>query len=383
MGFTVEKESGETLSNFIKRVCQQKKDNNKLFTWEDVAEYIKLQTGFDRREKYYRTERYLTLGENGELDMLTLLKMKKVEISDERTQANAYYRSLSREQTIKDIASDYADKMRGYKRVIPERREELLDSEKEAILQVSDWHFGYDIHNAWNTYSPEICKLRVRQLINTTVAKCRKEGVHTLHFVNLGDMVAGRIHQQIRIQSREDLVGQTMFVSEILAEMIGELSMYFEIKYYDCTDNHSRLEPNKKESLQLETMTRIIHWYLKQRFKDDDRITIYENEYGEDIITFSCNGHKVVGTHGDKDGATNVVDRLSGLTGNRYALCLTAHRHHFFGDEKNYTVLLSNGSLCGVDEFSVDHRLTSTPSQNLIITTPENVTEAIYRIILK
>jgi len=380
----IKKEPNEQLSDYIKRVCEYKKEHWKECSWEDVAECIKNEANFEKSEKWYRTERYLAMGVDADnIDKLTLLKMQKVAISDERTQVNAYYRSLSREQTFKDIASDWVEKLRFSKPLLTTREDLAEDTDKEAILQISDWHYGYDIHNAWNEYDPDICKRRVSELIEKVVSRCRTQNIRTLHVVNLGDLAAGRIHMQIRVQSREDLIGQTMYASEILAEALSELSRYFNVEYYDCTDNHSRVEPNKKESLQTETMTRIIHWYIKTRFDGNDRIHVNDNEFGDDIITFECNGHSVIGVHGDKDGATNVVDRLSGLTGRRYDLCLTAHRHHFFGDEKNYTVLLSNSSLCGADDFSIDHRLTATPAQNLIIATKENITDGIHRIILK
>lgn len=379
----IEKGQNETLVNYIKRICDYKRDNWNTVSWEDVSKTVEAQTGFKKSEKWYRTGQYEEMLNTDSLGELALLKMQKVAITDERAQLGAYYRAMSREQTFKEIAADCAEKLRYSKPLLVTREPLSKDSDKEAILQISDWHYGYDIHNAWNKYDTDICSERVGQLVAETINRCKRDNIATLHVVNLGDLVAGRIHLPLRVQSREDLVGQTMYASELLCEAISELSRYFNIEYYDCTDNHSRLEPNKKENIQTETMTRIVHWYIKTRFEKNDRVHINENEFGNDIITFECNGHKVIGVHGDKDGATNVVERLSGLTGRRYALCLTAHRHHFFGDEKNYTVLLSNSSLCGVDDFSVDHRLTAAPAQNLIIATKENITDGIHRIILK
>lgn len=383
----------ESLKEFIDRVVQYKANNWNSCTWQDVADTVFEMTGLQRSEKWYRCGLYadsnldMLVGEHHktsteESDAIMMLKMKKAEISDERMQVNAYYRALSREQTIMDIAREYAEKMCNAKPLIPA----VINNkwgEKEAILQISDWHYGYDINNAWNEYNPEICRRRVAELLEATKERCRKEGVKTIHVVNLSDLIAGKIHLQIRIQSREEVISQTMDVSEILAEFLTNLSQDFIVEYYDCTDNHSRIEPNKKESIQLETLTRIIHWFLITRLRNNSRIFINENKFGSDIITFECLGHSVIGVHGDKDGATNVVDRLTLLTQKHYDLCLTAHRHHFFGDEKNKTIHLSNGSLCGVDDFALDHRLTSFPSQNLIVASADNVAEGIFRIVLE
>lgn len=61
---------------------------------------------------------------------------------------------------------------------------------------------------------------------------------------------------------------------------------------------------------------------------------------------------------------------------------LTAHEHHFQADEKNRCIAIGNGTLMGTDTYAQKLRLSSTPSQNLIIVTEGNVTECIYRITL-
>lgn len=49
-------------------------------------------------------------------------------------------------------------------------------------------------------------------------------------------------------------------------------------------------------------------------------------------------------------------------------------------DENHECLRLSNGSLMGVDQYANDLRLTSKPSQNMIIVSEDDVTEAIYKI---
>lgn len=172
-----------------------------------------------------------------------------------------------------------------------------------------------------------------------------------------------------------------MQVSEILAELITDLSKLCPVNYYDSLDNHSRLEPQKSDAQDLETLCRMIPWYLQVRLKDNKRITICENEFGHDLITFECLGHKIIGAHGDRDPIKN-IDHLSMMTEQHYDLLLTAHLHHYSCDEKNRTIAISNSSLMGTDSYAQKLRLSSTPSQTLIIVTRENVTESIHRIIL-
>jgi len=173
-----------------------------------------------------------------------------------------------------------------------------------------------------------------------------------------------------------------MEVSEILAEfLMGLYNAGFAVHYYDCLDNHSRLEPNKKNSIDLESLTRITTWYLKERVSH--HIDIHDNVYGDDIITFRVKNFKIAGVHGDKDKPQQVVDNLSLMTHEKFDLILTAHMHHFSGDEKNEIVVVSNGSLMGTDEYAKGLRLSSTPSQNLIIVSNDNVVDDICRIIVR
>ena len=130
-------------------------------------------------------------------------------------------------------------------------------------------------------------------------------------------------------------------------------------------------------------MVRIIPWYLKQRLSRNTKIEICDNEFGADIITCQVLGHDVIGVHGDNDRPTNALEKLSLMTHKHYNMLCTAHLHHFSADEQHQSVVVSNGSLMGVDSYAEKLRLTSDPTQTLIIATPDNVCECIYRIVLK
>jgi predicted phosphodiesterase len=70
------------------------------------------------------------------------------------------------------------------------------------------------------------------------------------------------------------------------------------------------------------------------------------------------------------------------MTKQNFDLILTAHLHHFNADEKNEIVIVSNGSLMGTDQYAKDLRLSSIPSQNLILVTDKSVVDYIHRVIL-
>jgi hypothetical protein len=314
-------------------------------------------------------------------------KKERVKLSDERIQNNAYIRRLSREETIKEIALQTAREMNSKKLFSTDIPTALtLDTEEpcEGILQLSDWHYGINIDTFWNKFNTDVCKQRVNKLLIETLNFCDTFGVSRLHIVNLSDLICGRIHQTLRLQSRIDTITQIMEVSEMLAEFISTITMNgILVEYYDCLDNHSRLEPNKTDSLDLESLVRIVPWYLKERLKDNYNVRINSNQYDEDIIDFEVLGYKVCGVHGHKDKPGKVVEGLTLMTKQHYDLILTAHLHHFNTDEKNEVVIVSNGSLMGTDYYAKDLRLSSIPSQNLILVNNKSVVDYIHRVIVK
>ena len=118
--------------------------------------------------------------------------------------------------------------------------------------------------------------------------------------------------------------------------------------------------------------------------KDYDNIIICENGIDEDIIAFNVlDGKYTIGAvHGHKDRVQKVVSNLTCATKIDFDMILTAHYHHFSGDEQNEVIVLSNSSLMGTDNYSKNGRLTAKPSQNFIVVNENSVCDYIHRIVL-
>ncbi len=386
----------ETEQDYCKRLYSLKEILE--LTWDELADIINSELGYSYSSDKYRKDFYRVsknnFEDNSEIDYdaaelsdaikLSEMKLERTKLSDERTQINAMYRRIAREDTIKEIAASVASTINqkfGLRPIAANPYNKLqVNYDEEAILEISDWHYGIEIDNFWNIYNPEIAKARIEVLRDEVIKYLGLHKIHTLHVVNLGDLIAGRIHLQLRMNSRFDVITQIIEVSELLAQFVTDLSAFAEIHYYDTLDNHSRLEPNLKESIDLESLARITTWYLKDRLADNSNITIHGNTFGDDIITFEVLGHKIIAVHGHKDKPTKVIDNLSMMTQQHYDLVLTAHLHHFSAEEKNETVLISNSSLMGTDDYAEKLRLSSKPSQNLIIVSKENAAKCIYKI---
>ena len=387
----------ESFDDYRLRVYRMKQLGACALRWSDIAEMFGETYGVFNDESKWRKEAKEILISNVEnatssesdeddklKDLLLQLKKERVKLSDERTQNNAYVRILSREETLKEIALQTAREMSGKKLLSTPSMNDHTEGKCEGILQLSDWHYGIDVDTYWNKFNTEICRERVGKLLSETISFCKLFNIHRLHITNLSDLICGRIHLTLRLQSRIDTITQIMDVSEILAEFITELTDHgIFVEYYDCLDNHSRLEPSKGDSLDLESLVRITPWYLRERLKENAGVHINANYYDEDIIDFEVMGYKVGGVHGHKDKPGRVVDGLTLMTKRNFDLILTAHLHHFNADEKNEVVVVSNGSLMGTDYYAKDLRLSSIPSQNLILVTENSVVDYIHRVVLK
>lgn len=442
------KQSHETHSQYIGRICASKKQFN--LTWKDVQQICNKELGVVHSDSWYRkgykngdfdltifgTSGYVSVVTTDQVDKAyvdqkiqeatvttsassddccngdcencpdfleclytahetleeqqeelnnTLLELRKekVKVSDEKNQMRAYVRRIAREETIKEIASEFADKM-NKKYLLPAPAEaNRFNNEKqprEGILLLSDWHYGMVCDNAWNKFDPDICQKRVSTLLLRVCEQIQRNKLQKVTVLNLSDLIAGRIHTQIRIESRCDVITQTMEVSELLADFLNQLSLITKVDFYDCLDNHSRLEPNKNDSMDLESLVRIIPWYLRQRLSHNSQIRICDNEFSADIITCKVLSHDVIGVHGDHDSPINGIDKLSLMTHRHYDLFCTAHRHHMYCEEKNHCIIVGNSSLMGTDSYAEKLRLSCDPSQTLIIATEDNVCECIYRI---
>lgn len=375
----------ETINEYICRLGLAKKEEN--LVWKDIIELVYKEFGIRLtypavRFRYRRSIKNYTTVEYIPQKISDLYQLDKVR--QERLQLGNYYKVLSREETLKEIGIESAKLIAEKNPIISfTERKELYSTKDEGILLISDWHYGVNIDSYYNVYNTEVAKERIDKLYSRIKYYMALYDLSTLNVINLGDMIAGNIHLPLRLHSQIDVMTQILEVSELIAQFIAKLSEYYNIKYYSTLDNHSRIDPNKKDSIQLETLQRITPWYLKQRFKDNRWITIFDNNnYTPDIVSLEVANHSILAVHGDKDKPKQIVDRLTAFTEKHHDLICLAHYHHFSCNEQNYTMVVSNGSLMGTDEYAMDLRLSSDASQTFIVCTPDNVCKHICKIIL-
>lgn len=333
--------------------------------------------------------------------LLSELESKKAELQkerqrffDQRREYNKLINAEGRMEHIYDVLADAASKLPetvGSLAVKVDNEFIVSQGNSEAVLVLSDWHYGMVAHNIFNDFDTDICRDRVVGTVRETIPRLKLHNCKKLHIVVLGDLLHGHTHVSCRVASEELVADQLMQASELLAQAIIILSQYVEsVDVYMTYGNHARTTPSKNDSIHRDNMERIIPWWLKQRIAAESassdiakNITVYDNNEYE-FILFKSLGYTFCASHGDLDSVKSSPRQLGVLFNKVYGenidYILLGDKHHNESFEELGIEAMICGSLCGSDEYANSKRLYSKPSQLLLIVSPSDGVDAKYEL---
>lgn len=407
MAVMIERSQGETDLQFHKRLVYGKLVDKTLadMDYTELAEIIygKPYASDVARRMMYGSRYTLELLDQSATDgitggdLLSELEAKKIELQRERQrffdQRREYSKLVNTDgryehlyQTIADAANRLADTV-GAVYADGQEHEACDVTDNEAVLVFSDWHYGLVADNVFNRFNTQICKERVAAATRSAIERIRLHGCKTLHVVVLGDLWHGAIHTSARVASEELVCDQMMQASEILAQTIEELSRHVHDTYvYVTYGNHARTVQNKNDNIHRDNMERIVPWWLSQRLQKNESVHIQEDTGSEFLFVSAC-GHDICASHGDLDGVRSSPRLLYTLFQKQYGknieYIILGDKHHSESFEELGVHAAICGSLCGTDDYANGKRLFSTPSQMLLIVSPECGVDAEYRIKLQ
>lgn len=386
----------ETQEQYFYRICSMKESLG--FTWPQMTEIFNNEFGCSKGDTAYRKQWAAfnkvfnanvdkIVGDNvysQELkEQLDEIYKAKRQLWDQRREYNKTLTSDARADHLTERLIEAASivPLENYSNMF---KFENSNSEEEAVLCLSDWHYGQVSNNIWNSYDIDICKQRVAKLFEKVSIALEEHCIQTLHIALLGDFINGAIHVGSRVAAEENACEQLMRVSELLANFINALSVYVgKVNVYSTYGNHARTIQNKNDSIHTDNMERVIPWWLKQRLMNNSKVNIIDSEYYE-FIYFNVCGYNVVCTHGDLDRFKDLGVTINSLFSKKFGKTIdytfSGDKHHLesfeqFGIESDLV-----GSLCGTDEFANNKRLYSYPMQTLCIFTPEDGKLCSYNI---
>lgn len=391
---------GESESAYIKRIGRMKDAGIIDFTWGELADVFNRNLRDDGltygesayRKKYASIKKYGDefgyRNSNDEVEELKKLKeeiqKEKRKLFDQRREYNKLLTSDARSEYLTDYMIDAANRLADDYPFIAPIKSLDTDATKEAILCLSDWHYGMVTDNIWNKYNAEICRERIAKVVAYTKKYLALNKISRLHIVMLGDSAHGSIHTTARVKSEEDTCDQIMHVAEILAQVVDELSQVTnQVIFYSCYGNHLRTVQKKEDSIHTDNMEKVIPWWLKQRLKDNPKVIVKYSDYKE-FTHFNVLGYNIVCVHGDQFEFKNIGVTAHMLFSKLFDVSIdytiSGDRHHLeeFGQYGVDSILVR--SLCGCDDYANGKRLYDKPGQTLLIFNEEYGREATYHI---
>ena len=352
-------------------------------SWEEMVDELHLSVHPDSLRKSFNAGRYSGYAvakyyqnkfENeyctqDEIDRLEQLKKEvykeKIKYQDARREYRKELTSEARFENLIDVLKAEIVNLDELPLYHDGERVEKNKKPKDAILALSDWHIGAMVDTQWNCYSVDIAKERMEQLLNKVKRYILNYNITNLVVEINGDMVHGLINVSNRVQSEEDVVSQIIIVSDMLSYFINELKPYVRnLKVVTTLGNHGRLIPNKKESINKENMEMLIPEFLKLKLDKDINIL---TSNGLDFIKYKIGDRVICLSHGQYDKVNEVIEDFS-----KMYKCVPNEIHlghtHSYKDINDSNIYITvNGSLMGSDEYAVNLRKITKPSQNLII----------------
>lgn len=319
-----------------------------------------------RVDRHIKKNPYLLdVNDQGEIFKNDFIEKQKV-----RDWYNAFRRDIRQESRVENLIDEIksaADKFKDLES-IKYQKAPNTNLDREAVLLLSDLHIGVDCNNYYNKYNHLIAKERLEKLLKETIDYCKSNNVKRLNVLNLGDMIAGLIHTNARIEQQMDVAEQIMIAAEYISSFLNELQRAApEVTYRSVFDNHSRAVANKNEHIEKEQFSKIIDWFIKERLKSSD-IKFYDNEIDGGIGNLTLlNEQKMLFAHGHQDGRNCSCQNFVGLTKEWIDYICLAHYHNPASKDFQGCKVFINGSIVGTEQYAFGKRLFSKPSQKLLI----------------
>ena len=238
MELDLKRMENESQDQYFYRICKMK--DSLGFTWPQMTEIFNDEFGCNKGDTAYRKEwaafnKILNanidkiIGDNAYLNEIKaatdeFYKAKK-QFYDQRREYNKLLTDDARADHLAEKLIEAASQapLKNYSSVLTFKN--AMSKKSEALLCLSDWHFGMVSNNIWNEYNMEICIDRVSKLFEKVVRVLNNHPVDVLNVVILGDMINGAIHTTSRVASEENACEQLMDVSELLASFINGVSV--------------------------------------------------------------------------------------------------------------------------------------------------------------
>lgn len=259
-----------------------------------------------------------------------------------------------------------------------------VKSNNDIVVMLSDIHYGLETNNFANHYCVQTAKDRLYQYLDKIREIQNRHHSEDCYLFLGGDLISGAIHSLIRIENMENVVSQIKQISELLSHFTYQLSLIFRHVYvYAAPGNHSRVIAKKEENEKDDLLDALVPHYMKASLQNVKNIIVQDNQVEPNICNFTIRGHSFIGVHGDKDNPLTIAHDMNGIFGFTPEVVLMGHKHMNAMVPSGRTKVIQNGSLSGMDNYTIDKRLIGQAEQIVLVVTDDATVDCLYDIQFK
>lgn len=375
----IEQKENETKFDFHKRLVYGKLVDKTLadVDYSELAELVYGQpySSDVARRMFYGSRRTLELLDESRMDQISAsdeareieakmmeLRKERQKFYDMRAAFNKVVRERSRQEELNEILT--AAVRSGDLPSLSYERTYIDPSDNDLLCSLNDIHYGIDVHNAWNTYNPEVCREMMKNYLDLVISIAERHRSENCYVFSNGDAISGKIHPTIQIANRENVIEQVKGVSELIAEFLAELSAHFrKVIFVSVAGNHSRLDTKENSPID-ERLDDLVDWYLSARLQNFENVVIGGCEkIDSTMYLLNIRGKVYAGVHGDFDAGATKIAALQAMARRPLYAVLSGHLHHNRIDEVQGVKTIMAGSFIGMDDYCIRQRIYGHPQQ--------------------
>ena len=287
--------------------------------------------------------------------------IERQKMRDLTRQVNDIYRSESRSELLRETIA-YA--IENLPQIIIPNSPISHSGEKTIVVGIGDLHYGAKIKveglmgETINEYNSDIFEKRMWKLLTEIESICEKEDIGFVSVFFVGDLIDGMLRQSQLMRLQYGMVESTIRLSEFLAQWLNMLSVHANVSVYAVSGNHSEVRPlgSKKGQFEDENLEKIVMWYLAERLRENDSISIQPEVKKMNLV--KIRGYNFLLMHGDGEKKIEQIAREAiNLYGEHIDFFVCGHKHREQEIPSGMTsdgnsVVIRVPSICGTDTFA-------------------------------
>lgn len=304
---------------------------------------------------------------------LNQLKKERYKLQTEKLELNRWLRENARDELIVEHICQAVAELEPLDIPAPIYKSH---GNREYLCCFGDCHYGVEFElkdlfgNIINSYSPEIFKFRMQDMLEQIIEIVQERGITELNLWDLGDSIQGilRLDSQL-MKLRYGIVDASIRYADFISHWINSLSQYVRIKFQmviDSNHNQLRICNAPKNAFKEENMSKVIISFVKERLKHNTNVEIIENPTGMNYSELV--GFRILGIHGEVKNLSESLNKFSMTYKHPLDYIIGAHCHHFTNAEiGRRSESIQIRSVIGVDPYGLSLNKTSDAGASLFV----------------